>query len=862
MGIMQDFVLGVVSSWVASVASRVHLDKFIVLPFARRTIFYHKRELREKLSAMPFIYKDLPGELLSDFVDVDIDTLDANTLSARKKTRIDITSEERLRQRRKAIFLGSAGIGKTTFVRHTILSLLNSSRKLKLFYPGEDFVPIYVPLKAVDNTAPSPIVRYVLQNVCFLREGDGFSRLMRLAEDRSLGFFFDGYDEIPFADVDDDKNYVRQELLLLMGSANFLSDGNPKIKSSYKSFYSTARGCRIWLTSRQEFFEQHSVVIATRGSAAEVDRDIVAIRIEGVGNNRVILAKLIFDKYRRLSAEYANILSEEYFIQEIDSAGDPELKSLSFNPLFLTVLCYTYVKRALEAGSHEVSMAESRVALVLECINLLLFDLDDTKAKEMPRAERAGLLRRRNEYREEKIQFLQFFAAQLFLEQKTSFSSSYLSSKVIEFFQPSQSPNADKIVRDMELGGSGTPNMAQQLIYSGVFVIVDKSAEGVLYDLPHRQFREILASAYFDHANTVGILLQNVTLKSLSELIILFFVRSRFQEEVLESLLAAARAHKQDSYFGALAVKCLEKNHLAFKPGRLLRSFFTDAVERDDYFLAPPSLLAYCDIDSEFVAFLADRARAALHSRKAYSFAVACELLLHYNRDLLNDVLASVLREPSSLYPEISAQVLYISLLTNVDIVANNFSWINKDKDWFIVLCYIIAAECYDPAMNDSSSLRRSIRGLLLKDFVIFLYMLWRYRWQESYVEPPDLSLHLHCDVAFAVVRNYPPKSYNRPDSKRDSDCYVITERAVRIFKDSDARKKMRLMKYNVFWSREALGKRLKALKREDSIGIDQKQEDLIYEAAAFGADDFIELVNVLSKFSFNEMEVIRVFQP
>jgi len=76
-------------------------------------------------------------------------------------------------------------------------------------------------------------------------------------------------------------------------------------------------------------------------------------------------------------------------------------------------MCYIYVKNVIDAGGHDVSWVNTMPQLILECVSLLLRDLDEEKARDLPAAHRAALLRRRNEYRDEKFQFLHYFAGTL-----------------------------------------------------------------------------------------------------------------------------------------------------------------------------------------------------------------------------------------------------------------------------------------------------------------------------------------------------------------------------------------------------------------------------------------------------------------
>lgn len=118
---MSDFVVSTAASLVANAISA------LVVRYARSglpiPLAVHRQELRNKLKEMPFIYKDIDTEVLCDFVDVNIQSLDLQGLREVSDSSL-LSLEQRLQNRRKVLLLGNAGIGKTTYFRHTILCLL------------------------------------------------------------------------------------------------------------------------------------------------------------------------------------------------------------------------------------------------------------------------------------------------------------------------------------------------------------------------------------------------------------------------------------------------------------------------------------------------------------------------------------------------------------------------------------------------------------------------------------------------------------------------------------------------------------------------------------------------------------------
>src|SRR4051812_43434948 len=109
---IRDLFLGVASNLLtdalrsAWIATGGHL-----VPLGRLT---HDREVGERLREMPFIYRDIEaGNVLSDYVDVEIETLDLEKMQVREAEGFDPGTTKRMRDRKKLLILGNAGIGKT-----------------------------------------------------------------------------------------------------------------------------------------------------------------------------------------------------------------------------------------------------------------------------------------------------------------------------------------------------------------------------------------------------------------------------------------------------------------------------------------------------------------------------------------------------------------------------------------------------------------------------------------------------------------------------------------------------------------------------------------------------------------------------
>jgi hypothetical protein len=80
----------------------------------------YRQELRDQLKMMPFIYADLKGDILSDYVELDIYVLGRESRFVATDQHKNLTNTERTTLYRRIVFLGDAGMGKTTYQRYAI----------------------------------------------------------------------------------------------------------------------------------------------------------------------------------------------------------------------------------------------------------------------------------------------------------------------------------------------------------------------------------------------------------------------------------------------------------------------------------------------------------------------------------------------------------------------------------------------------------------------------------------------------------------------------------------------------------------------------------------------------------------------
>jgi hypothetical protein len=523
---------------------------------------------------MPFIYRDLDLEVDAAYVEPDVCLLDL--AGGRRSSVITMSFGDRIRERRRIVFLGDAGVGKTMVQRRTILELLSASGH-RYLHPRERPYPIYIELKTIDVRDDTPLLTYLLTEAPPIA-ARGPKGLLRLARNRQLFLFFDGYDE---AQVTADRA-LQKELATLFGPVQSVLEGpNAEI-------YTALRTNRIWLSSRIDFFAVHSLTEDYRWDSGYTGDRPASVEIVGVGTNRRGLVRHIFDKYRQRSERYRDLLSEEVFLSLVDTSPDDELASLSNNPLFLTVMAYVYVKRVIDDRLEERQWFVAVDELIDECTRLLLVDLDREKARGLPELHRRALLTRRNLHSEEKLVFLRWFAWKLYADGRSVFDKPYLRASAQEFFASPRGavPEATRpaIFRNLHTDEGDVRALDNQLIFSGVLIPLRRRGD-TLYDLPHRRFREVLALSHLLENGSTELMLDAPDAE-MSELLILAFRRAPLRGHVVRTLLRAATLAPSSPVPGRTLLRAI-RGGPSFDARWSIQEFIRGQLARGQPFMLP-----------------------------------------------------------------------------------------------------------------------------------------------------------------------------------------------------------------------------------------------------------------------------------
>lgn len=478
------------------------------LPVFRLERTYLRRVAKE-VEKMPVIYRGIELSTRTEYVEASLNTLEGAVDSLRSTRRsIEATKlrDHDVNRAKKIVWLGEAGIGKTTLLRKTVLEMALQKITEESLIKQDGLIPIYVPLKAVSVLHPAPVLYYILNSIDYFRGYWGKKRLLRLARNQRLAIFLDGYDEIPYLDR---ARLIERELGVLLSNHPFLDTWHSPSRD-YGEIHRAMQACRIWMTSRKEFFFAHRVS-SSKASYFEV--------CGLVSNGDELIRKILTYYQKKIQQEGGKPLDEGAFLSSLHTGIKVGLADLSNNPLFLTILAYA-IFEAMRSGENVSKVwHQGQGGIISACTNQLLLDMDKEKFEPISSIDRFRLLSNRARWAHQKLLILRRIAWCGYERGIAIYSSIEIERVARELVHDAKGmQDRDDIMRGI---GSDdfSVNVVAQICYSGVLVGVLNSEREVVYDFIHRRFRESLATQCVLEDVGIEKLYELVHVPSISELV-------------------------------------------------------------------------------------------------------------------------------------------------------------------------------------------------------------------------------------------------------------------------------------------------------------------------------------------------------
>lgn len=646
-------------NWATSAARYIKHGSF---PGTERA---HRQEVREQLNTMPFIYSDLEGTLESDFVNMayrfrealmieisqepypynwlpDVEAMETRN---REAARDRDQANAHLHQTHRALFLGNAGIGKTTFLSRITLSLTDKedTEIRRTFFAKElSVVPVFVPLKVLENSDPHPIFSYIFTHYRFFNGPKGMRVFQKLAAERRLLIVLDGYDEVYTSGGAENRVIRDIEALFDARPDNLL---HSRSNEDMIQLYHLMRRNDVWLSSRRDYYLANRLQCEKRESWRLFgDPAITCIDLFGV-TSRIDLVRKIFDKHRAASQEAKDLLSEDAFFAYVDRTFDEEMVRLSYNPLFLTMMCYVYVKHLDSNGNVAHGELGTVRKIILQCVQLLLTDLDKYKVSKLQPRVKRSLEEKRGLYPAQKRAFLGYFAAQVEADTQRG-RRAFTKSEIVEearryFLRHANRRAAQDILRGLDRDNASS--IVNQLIKQELFVRMS-ARDATLYDFPHRRFREVLASTYLDTPKRIRRILENVHNPDQRELfLVLFAVTEKQADWLLEAILHRAEQPQSERYFVTLAAACIQARGSGYDPSAILQTWLKHVISSNRLQTVPTALLPHVSVSEAFCSWLTTELTHALNTGDAGRTAMAGAILQFLRPDVLPALVVELL---------------------------------------------------------------------------------------------------------------------------------------------------------------------------------------------------------------------------
>lgn len=547
----------------------------------------------------------------------------------------------------RVLVFGQAGMGKTSFLQHTILSIIHRDRSIVDFNPFRNnphVLPIFVPLKILSNETPFPIIRHILRIPFFLGKR-GVRRLLRLAEEKNIALFLDGFDEIIIRK--DSKNSIIREL-------NFIFSGDfkkvPDQADEVNEFYSLLKKFNsVWLTSRLSFFSDHPLNLVNDEHELRKNRlyyegfvkdklheshnrtTTGSIIIRGIQEKAKLIEKLI-EKYCKKEPKLNKVLTVGGVLNFFDEYFNFSESDVMDNPLFLTIFFYIYVKVRIENEGKVDQPLTLKMAVEL-CTDLILRDLDRSKVRGL---SYSGIHQRLEFNPDEKKEFIKFFAYQYYINKKLQGKGSFTENDLYDI----GSLFSEKYV---ELNSSKAKDKAQKLVHEilkqNFFTIVAEEATGRFYDFPHRRFKEFFAIDFFNTGNNFTLLLEHVDDPLFYDFIILYHDSStQNSDQLLDFLMNRMKTSRNLGKLYSLFNECiLHKRYESSK--YTLHDFIEFLVYDLNVELLSVELINSRQIGKNILENMESRLRSLINDGKAAEFFRILKIYMQIDKERADDFL-------------------------------------------------------------------------------------------------------------------------------------------------------------------------------------------------------------------------------
>lgn len=214
--------------------------------------------------------------------------------------------------------------------------------------------------------------------------------------------------------------------------------------------------------------------------------------------------------------------------------------------------------------------------------------------------------------------------------------------QAIHFFDHEHGgPNRAVILRELQTPIGAGSDIAVQLIYDGLFVLVDRAYGTSTYDFPHRRFKEILASQYFDaRDDRMKQIEKCLDRPDLTETLYVFFSISGYKDDILRAILDRTIGSEPQRY-GDILVHCLADNGSTYKASAILEAFVLKAMDNGLRFSLPVAVLDFIENHSQLTISAGNHLPVALTRGDEPVATLACYLLNRYSRRLKDILLES-----------------------------------------------------------------------------------------------------------------------------------------------------------------------------------------------------------------------------